>query len=331
MDPIIPQQDSLIDMDDWYNFTLPTGDMAEPVGCLSHSLAPHCQSNPADFTQSPHYFAIHGAQCPWNTIDTSLFYQSTPTDSMPTATTPFPRYVPGPMQSYSPDSLLEAYAREDEAQNSDSSKDYYQLPDLEPSLCDSSASSEVEDCVTATTMLSQRTLDPTLRRGRSREKCATNKPRKVASKTAASLDPTRPHRVSKTRRANSRDSEDLDRALAKQTHTEIERRYRNNLNAKMWQLQRTLEGTSRMSSSSSSSSDDSDSPQQSEQQQQQPPRKSDILSNALQYINESELEMRHMTDEIFRLKSRLAVLQQMVQCEENCAPLKQIVGMKMAS
>ncbi|KIW93636.1 uncharacterized protein Z519_06241 [Cladophialophora bantiana CBS 173.52] len=316
MDPIIPQQDSLIDMDDWYNFTLPTGEMAEPFGCLSHSLAPYCQSNPADFTQSPQYFTSHETQYPWDTIDSSLFYQSTP----------YPQYVLGPTQSYRLDNLLEA-------QNSDSSNDYYQLPDLEPSLCDSSATSEIEDCVPTTTRLPQRTQDPTPRRGRSREKCATNKPRKIASKTAASVDQTRPHRVSKIRRANSRDSEDPDGALAKQAHTEIERRYRNNLNAKMWQLHRTLEGSSRMSSSS----DDSDSPRQSEeqrrrqQQQQQPARKSDILSNALQYINESELEMRHMTDEIFRLKSRLAVLQRMVQCDENCAPLKEIIGMEMAS
>ncbi|KIW74378.1 hypothetical protein Z517_12318 [Fonsecaea pedrosoi CBS 271.37] len=324
MDTIIPQQDSMVDMDDWYNFTLTNADMDGLFGCASNPLASYDQSNTTNFGQSRQYY--NQSQYPWNTVDASLMYQKTPTQSFTTANTSFLPYVSDPMRSYSPNNLP-VYAGEDEVVKSDSTRDY-QLSDFELALSESSASSEVEDCA-ATTVASQ---NSTARRAGSREK-RTN---------TGSRRQTHSHRVSKLKRTASSDSDDLERALAKQTHSAIERKYRNNLNAKMWQLHRTLEGTSRMSSSGSSAnnSDDSDSsPQwgesqsqsQSQQREQPQPRKSDILSNALQYINESELEMRHMSDEIVRLQNQLAVLQRMVRCEGDCDALKEIVQMKLAS
>ncbi|KIX92324.1 uncharacterized protein Z520_11932 [Fonsecaea multimorphosa CBS 102226] len=306
--------------------------MAEPLAYSSNPMASYCQSNVADFTLSQ-YLAKQGIQYPWDTIDSSLFHQKNPMDSMTAANTSFPQYVPETTQSCSQNNLLGRCAGEHEVANSVSSYDY-KLLDLEPSLSDSSACSEVEDCATTRITLQQTPQNSTTTRRRSREKRANNKSRKVTAKTAASLDQTYPYRISKSKRttSSSSDSEDIERTtLAKQTHSEIERKYRNNLNAKMLQLHRTLESTSRMSSSSSSSSssDDSDSSQQAQPEQQ--PRKSDILSNALQYIDESELEMRHMSDEILRLKNRLVVLQRMVRCEGDCDALKQIVKMKMAS
>ncbi|OAL39160.1 hypothetical protein AYO20_01478 [Fonsecaea nubica] len=332
MDTIIPQQDSMMDMDDWYNFTLTNADMDGLFGCASNPLASYDQSNTTNFGQSRQYY--NQSQYPWNTMDASLMYQKIPTQTSSTANTSFLPYVSDPMRSYSPNNLP-VYAGEDEVVKSDSTRDY-QLSSFELALSESSASSEVEDCAVTTTASQNST---TRRRAGSREK-RTN---------AGSRRQTHSQRVSKLKRTTSSDSEDLERTLAKQTHSAIERKYRNNLNAKMWQLHRTLEGTSRMSSSASSASsannsDDSDSsPQwgetqsqsqsqsQSPQREQPQPRKSDILSNALQYINESELEMRHMSDEIVRLQNQLAVLQRMVRCEGDCDALKEIVQMKLAS
>ncbi|OAP55453.1 hypothetical protein AYL99_10426 [Fonsecaea erecta] len=328
MDVIIPQPDSMVDMDDWYNYPLSTADMTESfVGCSSNPLASYGQSITANFTPSPQYLNSQGTQYPWNTIDTSMFYQKTPPESMTTAGTSFAQYVPDPTPCYSSNGFFGGYTGEDEAGNSDSSYDY-RVPDLEPSLSDSATCSETEDCAMTSTTTQQRSQNPKTRRGRSREKRATQSRKATAreQKHASS-------RVSRLQRTSSSDGEDLAHTLAKQTHSAIERKYRNNLNAKMWQLHRTLEGTSWMSSTSTtttSSDDNSDAPPQ-RQGEQQPPRKSDILSNALQYIDESELEMRHMSDEIQRLTSRLAALQRLVRCGGDCDALKQIVQMKMAS
>lgn len=92
---------------------------------------------------------------------------------------------------------------------------------------------------------------------------------------------------------------------AKQAHSVVERRYRGNLNDKMMKLHRTLnatESTWRVPIYGSASS-----PQRCDKV-----KKADIMTNAINYVHQSEVEMRHMTDEIQNLEDRIQYLQKLV-------------------
>jgi hypothetical protein len=96
------------------------------------------------------------------------------------------------------------------------------------------------------------------------------------------------------------DSDSSSRHRAKQIHSVVERRYRNNLNGKIEQLSQTLRATG--CSSLSSFTD-------------HPKRvcKSDVLNDAINYIYHSEVEMRHMSDEIRRLNKRVEALRELAR------------------
>ncbi|EXJ81986.1 hypothetical protein A1O1_08054 [Capronia coronata CBS 617.96] len=90
----------------------------------------------------------------------------------------------------------------------------------------------------------------------------------------------------------SSDDENDPGLRAKMMHTAVERRYRDNLNRKFEQLSRTLKATG---SSSLPLLEDAN----------RKTRKVDVLTDAVGYINRSEVEIRHMADEIRRLNLRL--------------------------
>jgi len=181
------------------------------------------------------------------------------------------------------------------------------LPDSEVPISDY-VSSEVGDRVT----LQRTPQEKSPKQGRSRKK--RDNVTATGSEVAASPRQSKRQRSSRSNgKASGNDEEDVDRVVTKQAHSVIERKYRNNLNTKMLQLHHTLAATNR-----TSSTDDND-PQ---------PRKSEILSNALQYINESEVEIRHMSDEILRLENKIKVLEKKVKCND-CTVMKHIVAMKM--
>ena len=91
-------------------------------------------------------------------------------------------------------------------------------------------------------------------------------------------------------------------------HSAVERKYRENLNAKMNQLQQALLGTEYLSREGSQLLDDVSGAKL---------RKAHLLASTIDYIEQAEIDKRHMSHEIKLLQSKLAALER--QCEyENC-------------
>ena len=86
------------------------------------------------------------------------------------------------------------------------------------------------------------------------------------------------------------------RQHAKQMHATVERRYRDNLNEKFQQLFQTLSTTGSPSLSLGTRT-------------RGKLRKSDILLDAIRYIQRSQAEIRHMSDEIRRLHEQVQAVQ----------------------
>ncbi|KAJ9607656.1 hypothetical protein H2200_007734 [Cladophialophora chaetospira] len=110
---------------------------------------------------------------------------------------------------------------------------------------------------------------------------------------------------------------------AKQAHSLVERKYRENLNAKITQLHSTLQNSHygpRIGEDGNEQRDDL--PASSKV------RKSDVLTEAMNYVNQTEVEMRHMENEIVRLAERVRVLEKLVRCED-CSLLKQMVNLQV--
>jgi len=112
---------------------------------------------------------------------------------------------------------------------------------------------------------------------------------------------------------------------AKQAHSLVERKYRENLNAKIAQLHTTLQSSHY--GPQLEDDGDSDTPAQSAVPASKV-RKSDVLTEAMNYVNQTEVEMRHMENEIQRLGERVRVLEKLVRCED-CSLLKQMVNMQV--
>jgi len=99
---------------------------------------------------------------------------------------------------------------------------------------------------------------------------------------------------------------------SKQAHSLVEKRYRENLNAKISELHGVL-----------SSAPDGSSAAESCQT-----RKSEVLQTAIDYVNQSQLEMRHMTNDINRLNARVQALEKLVKCE-GCTLYKGFDGLSV--
>lgn len=121
-------------------------------------------------------------------------------------------------------------------------------------------------------------------------------------------------------------------ARAKQAHSIVERRYRDNLNGKIMQLHRTLAAIASdpaRPGSISALMGQSDVPLQSHDPRTGSAagtrvRKSDVMTDAVNYVHQSEVSMRHMADEIQRLTERVLALEKLVRCED-CVLLKNMV------
>lgn len=92
------------------------------------------------------------------------------------------------------------------------------------------------------------------------------------------------------------------KADQKQAHSQVERRYREHLNAKFFELLSALA---------------EETPQPATDQL----KKAEVLQAAIDYINQSQLEIRHMTNEIKILTARIRVLEAEV-AREDLSPLK---------
>ncbi|OQV10371.1 Helix-loop-helix DNA-binding domain-containing protein [Cladophialophora immunda] len=123
------------------------------------------------------------------------------------------------------------------------------------------------------------------------------------------------------KRNQSSSSEDESAILkAKFAHSMIERRYRDNLNRKMMQLHRDLLAAE--TSPTSPASEFNTSPTGPTLSGRV--RKSDIMSRAINYIHQSEVEIRHLDDEIKRLQDQVGIFQKLVNCDD-CSLLKDMV------
>ncbi|KAH0843065.1 hypothetical protein AYO21_08763 [Fonsecaea monophora] len=113
---------------------------------------------------------------------------------------------------------------------------------------------------------------------------------------------------------------------AKQAHSLVERKYRENLNAKISQLHNTLQA----SHYGPKVGEDGEIEAANSASGLPPPkvRKSDVLTEAMNYVNQTEVEMRHMENEIHRLTERVRVLEKLVRCED-CSLLKQMVNLQV--
>lgn len=103
------------------------------------------------------------------------------------------------------------------------------------------------------------------------------------------------HQPSLTSKTIIRDAQN-SRQHAKQMHAAVERRYRDNLNEKFQQLFQTLSTTDPPSLSL-------------ETRTHAKFRKSDVLLDAICYIQRSQAEIRYMSDDIQRLREQIQALQ----------------------
>lgn len=104
---------------------------------------------------------------------------------------------------------------------------------------------------------------------------------------------------------------------AKVSHSVIERRYRENLNAKITQLDQTL--------SSCRESNNKAGDFEADERSTEAPgktRKADVLSEAMRYVKRAELDSQARNREIDFLRLRVAALEKLVNCGD-CALLKQ--------
>lgn len=131
---------------------------------------------------------------------------------------------------------------------------------------------------------------------------------------------------------------------AKQAHSLVEKKYRENLNTKLSLLYTTLQnaqyGPRRYADADSDVDldDEFDAnpdglPLPKKCNNSGPPpkfRKSEVLDDAMAYVNQTEVEMRHMEHELLRMNERVKALEKLVKCED-CSLLKRMVHMQVAT
>lgn len=192
---------------------------------------------------------------------------------------------------------------------------------LEPTCLQLTSLPEIEDCNATTCVPSssnsfpEQTYVPRQSRSISGE----------SSRPAPKIKAEREKKPRTKRGHKGSSSEDESAQLrAKQAHSVVERRYRDNLNGKIMQLHRVLiaaESTSRMTGM----------PNQdmfAAREHRAKVRKSDVMTDAMNYVHQSEVEIRHMSDEITRLNDRVRALEKLVKCED-CTLLKQMVRLQI--
>jgi hypothetical protein len=115
--------------------------------------------------------------------------------------------------------------------------------------------------------------------------------------------------IEQKRSCTSSDDEAANQLRTRQAHSAVERRYRENLNGKIMELHRALVATE--FNSRCSELEDGE-PSNSKTEEWCKIRKSDVLVNAMNYVYQSEIEMRHMSDEIRRLRDTINTREKLV-------------------
>jgi Helix-loop-helix DNA-binding domain len=124
-------------------------------------------------------------------------------------------------------------------------------------------------------------------------------------------------------RSQRADSDDPNcKSRLKKAHSLVERRYRENLKSSIAELHLALLETGRVPSAMAKSPG-----QLSEEQgpNQSKVRKSDVMLEAVEYVHQTEVELRHMAEEIELLTGRVRQLEKLVRCED-CEVMKALVN-----
>lgn len=142
------------------------------------------------------------------------------------------------------------------------------------------------------------------------------------SSTSQMKEPTR----SSQHRQHRTNSDDIDaKSHSKKAHSLVERRYRENLNGNIAQLHLALLKTKRVGDNTPTDNDDEwEEPRQALSKV----RKSDVMLEAVDYVHQTEVELRHMANEIELLTTRVRQLEKLVKCED-CPLVKQLVNFKL--
>ena len=111
--------------------------------------------------------------------------------------------------------------------------------------------------------------------------------------------------------------------LVKGSHSVVERRYRENLNTRMTQLDQILTA---IHDRSRTAGDLDIGPRYTEISGKT--RKADVLNDAIRYVKQAEVDAATKTKEIDFLRLRIAALEKLVHCSD-CGLLKQLAGQKI--
>ena len=113
---------------------------------------------------------------------------------------------------------------------------------------------------------------------------------------------------------------------AKVSHSITERRYRENLNSKIFQLDKTLSSTRHVK-------EDAQKPDGQDKQSVEAPakaRKADVLNAAMRYIKQAEHDGDARNNEIEFLRLRVAALEKLVNCG-SCVLLEEFFAQQMTN
>jgi hypothetical protein len=184
--------------------------------------------------------------------------------------------------------------------------------------CSNFALPELEDCTEVPCLTPPMPREPSVRLYRPEHV-------EIMAPTSTMEDPVNQMESTKTNTLNDEpDSKTRAARRSKQAHSLVERKYRENINSKIAQLNRELQ---RAHAASEGGGAKSNHDKNTSQELSNQARKGGVLADAISYINQTEVEMRHMADEIKFLKKRVADLEKLVKCED-CSILKQLASLK---
>ncbi|RMZ90845.1 hypothetical protein DV736_g1932, partial [Chaetothyriales sp. CBS 134916] len=128
------------------------------------------------------------------------------------------------------------------------------------------------------------------------------------------------------------------KSRAKQAHSLVEKKYRENLNAKLLQLHDTLRVAQYGPKRYRDLENDNDSDEFASNNNSTNTnassngkfRKGEVLDDALDYVNQTEVEMRHMENEIHRLADLVGILERRLKYEDVRGGGRRMLGSLMA-
>jgi hypothetical protein len=200
-----------------------------------------------------------------------------------------------------------------------------------PQLCgpnaaclDFPAIPEIEDCASMPFIAQNSSNGPEVTQNFQAAPVSMSDKTSSRASTSQFKEPTR----SSQHRLNRTNVDDPDsKSHSKKAHSLVERRYRENLNGNIAQLHLALLKTKRVGDSTPKDKDDDwEEPRQALSKV----RKSDVMLEAVDYVHQTEVELRHMANEIELLTTRVRQLEKLVKCEE-CPLVKQLVNIRLGS